>query len=68
MPAKRHRGNSLTRREAYTITTESVILVCLLVLAILLCGLVGGFDDEADLMAHGRWMQQLEEDGAWVMR
>ena len=67
MPTKRHRGNSLTRQEANAITAETVVLIVLLLLAVLLCGLVGGCDDEADLVAHAEWMAELKEQGAWVM-
>lgn len=66
-PTKRHCGNSLTRRDAEAATLATVFLVVLLVLAILLCGLIGGPDDEADLVEHAQWMQQLKEEGAWVM-
>lgn len=67
MPTKGHRGNSLTRREANAITTETVVLIGLLLLAVLLCGLAGGCDDEAGLVAHAEWMAGLKERGAWVM-
>ena len=67
MPTERHRGNSLTRREANAITAETVVLIGLLLLVVLLCGLAGGCDDEADLMAHAEWAAHLKEQGAWVM-
>ena len=67
VPTEGHRGNSLARREADAITVDTVIVVGLLVLAVLLCGLAGGCDDEADLVAHAEWMAGLKEGGAWVM-
>ena len=67
VPTKRHYSNSLTRREAKAATLETVIIVALLVFAILILGLIGGPDSEADLIEHDQWMQQLEEEGAWVM-
>lgn len=66
-PAEGRRVNSLTRREADAVTAETVLLAALLVLAVLLCGLVGGCDDGADLAAHAEWMAGLKEQGAWVM-
>lgn len=66
-PTKRGDGISLARREAREGALGTVLLAALLALAVLMCGLMGGPDDEADLMAHDRWMRQLEEEGAWVM-
>lgn len=48
-------------------TAETVIAVVMVVLLILLCGLMGGCDDERDLAEHAEWEQQLKEQGAWVM-
>lgn len=67
VPGEGHRGNSLTRREAQEATIGTVALMVLVTLAILVCGLVGGPAEGAELAEHARWERQLKEDGAWVM-
>ena len=48
------------------LTIHDVLLVLLAVLAIALFIAIGG-DDEADLRAHAKWMEQTKDRGAWVM-
>ena len=45
---------------------KTIVLALLAVLAIAILVAIGG-DDERDLEAHAQCMEQLAEEGAWVM-
>ena len=46
-------------------STAQVLAVFLMALALLMFALIGG--DGTDIAEHDAWMQQLKEQGAWVM-
>lgn len=66
-PALGRGAHSRCREEAVSGFGWLALVLALAVLVLVLLGATGGIDDEADLIEHDRWMQELKEDGAWVM-